>query len=61
MNIIRFGLYSPIDLYKFKENFEANEAIDYTILCKGDEVIYFHMGSLSIDNYFQIRDIIGDN
>lgn len=61
MNIIRFALYSPIDLNKFKENFEANEAIDYTILCKGDEVIYFHMGSLSIDNYFQIRNIIGDN
>jgi len=47
--------------HKFKQNFEANEAIDYTILCNGDEVIYFHMGSLSFDNYFQIKDIIGDN
>jgi hypothetical protein len=54
----KFDLYFPEDLNEFKNNFNMNEAIDYTILCKDDEVVYFHMGSLNIDNYFQIKDII---
>jgi len=57
----KFNLYSPNDINEFKNNFKMNEGIDYTILCKGNEVVYFQMGLLSVDNYFQIKDIVSKN
>lgn len=58
---LKFKIYFPLNRILFKDNFNMNAGIDYTILLRGDRVIFFHMGILQVKEYFLLKSIVKHN